>query len=90
MTALVLRFIRKVKGSMGAQPDLNMQEIMAAEHMWYKEMQMKLDEKEKSSTVWEQLRVFKDADGVLRCKGRIQNCLLPYVAKFPVSLPRKQ
>ena len=67
-----------------------MQEIIAAEHLWYKEMQMKLDEKEKSSTVWEQLGVFKDADGVLRCKGRIQNCSLPYSAKFPVLLPRKQ
>ena len=90
MTALVLKFIRKVKRSMETQPDLNMQEIIAAEHMWYKEMQMKLDEKEKSSTVWEQFGVFKDTDGVLRCKGRIQNCSMPHLAKFPVLLPRKQ
>ena len=78
VTALFLKFIHKVKRSMETQPDLNMQEIIAAEHLWYKEMQMKLDEKEKSSTVFEQLGVFKDADGVLRCKGRIQNCSLPY------------
>lgn len=65
VTALVLKFIRKVKRSMDTQPDLNMQEIIAAEHLWYKETQMKLDEKEKSSTVWEQLGVFKDVDGVL-------------------------
>ena len=84
VTALILKFICKVKRSMETQPDLNMQEIIAAEHLWYKEIQMKLDEKEKSSTVWEQLGVFKDADGVLRCKGRIQNCSLPYSAKFPV------
>ena len=90
MTALVLKFIRKVKRSMETQPDLNMQEIIAAEHLWYKEMQMKLDEKVKSSTVWEQFGVFKDADGVLRCKGRVQNCSLPYSAKFPVLLLRKQ
>ena len=90
VTALVLKFIRKVKRSMETQPDLNMQEIIAAEHMWYKEMQMKLDENEKSSTVWEQFGVFKDADGVLRCKGRIQNCSMPHLAKFPVLLPRKQ
>ena len=51
VTALVLKFIRKVKRSMETQPDLNMQEIIAAEHVWYKKMQMKLDEKEKSSTV---------------------------------------
>ena len=84
VTALILKFICKVKRSMETQPDLNMQEIIAAEHLWYKEIQMKLDEKEKSSTVWEQLGVFKDADGVLRCKGRIQNCSLPYSAKFLV------
>ena len=82
VTALVLKFIHKVKRSMETQLDLNMQERIAAEHLWYKEMQMKLDEKEKSSTVFEQLGVFKDADGVLRCKGRIQNCSLPYSAKF--------
>ena len=90
VTALVLKFICKVKRSMETQPDLNMQEVIAAEHLWYKEMQMKLDKKEKSSIVWEQLGVFKDADGVLRCKGRIQNCSLSYSAKFPVLLPRKQ
>ena len=90
VTAFVLKFIRKVKRSMETQPDLIMQEIIAAEQMWYKEMQMKLGKKEKSSTVWEQLGVFKDADGVLRCKSRIQNCSLPYSAKFPVLLPRKQ
>ena len=67
-----------------------MQEIIAAEHLWYEEMQMKLDEKEKSSTVWEQLGVFKDTDGVLRCRGGIQNCSLPYSVNFPVLLPRKQ
>ena len=89
VTALVLKFIRKVKRSMETQPDLNMPEIIAAEHMWYKEMQKKLDE-ERSSTVWEQLGVFKDADGVLRCKGRIQNCSMPYSAKFPVLLSRTQ
>ena len=88
--ALVLKFIRKLKRSMENQPDLKMQEIIAAEHLWYKEMQMKLDEKEKSRTVWEQLGVFKDADGFVRCRGRIQNCSLPYSAKFPVLLPRKQ
>ena len=60
VTALVLKFIRKVK-RMETQPDLNMQEIIAAEHLWYKEMQLKLDEKEKSSAVWRQLGVFKDA-----------------------------
>ena len=47
VTALVLKFIREVKGSMETQPELNMQEIIAAEHLWYKEMQLKLDENEK-------------------------------------------
>ena len=50
----------------------------------------KLDERERSSSTWEQLGVFKDEDGVLRCKGRIKNSSLPYSGKFPILLPRKQ
>ena len=33
VTALVLKFIRKVKRSIETQPDLNMREITAAEHL---------------------------------------------------------
>ena len=39
--------------------------------------------------MWEkQLSLFADNDGILRCRGRIDNALnLPYLTKHPVILP---
>ena len=55
-----------------------------------KKVQTKHEEREKSSSTWEQLAVSKDERWVVRCKGRIQNSTLAYSAKFPILLPRKQ
>ena len=70
-----------------------LQEINAAKILWYKEVpQTKLDKREGSSSTWEQLGVSKDEDGVLLCKGRIQNSSLPYSARFPnlkITITRK-
>ena len=43
----------------------------------------------KKYPVWErQLSIFADNDGILRCRGRIENTLyLPYSAKHPAILP---
>jgi len=59
-------------------------------NLLYKEVQTKLEEREKSGSTWEKLAVFMDDQGALRCKERIQNSSLPYSAKFPILLPRKQ
>lgn len=85
VTAYVLRFIRNcrnpTKREVGEQ--LNVEEIRTALTLWRKEAQLHLQENNES------LSVFEDEDGVLRCKGRIQNSTLPYSIKFPVLLPRK-
>ena len=36
-----------------------------------------------------QLKLFLDEKGILRCKGRIENALLPNRVKFPILLPKK-
>ena len=90
VTALVLKFIKRIKRSPRILPDITVEETNVVKNLWYKHVQTKLEESEKSSSTWEQLGVFKDEDGVLRCKGRIHNSSLPYSAKFPVLLPRKQ
>ncbi|XP_068670897.1 uncharacterized protein [Montipora foliosa] len=67
-----------------------MEDQNIASNLWYRDVQAKLEEKEKSSSTWEQLGVFKDANGLLRCKGRIQKSSLPYSTKHPILLYRKQ
>ena len=90
VTALVLKFIKRIKRSTETHPDISAQEMNASKTLWLKEVQTKFEEKEKSSSIWEQLGVFKDKAGVLRCKGRIQNSSVAYSVKFPILLPRKQ
>ena len=70
VTALVL--IKRV-----SEMHLNVspQEMNAAKSLRYKDVQKKLYDRERSSSTWEQLGIFKDKDGVLRCKGRsFQSC----------------
>ncbi len=35
------------------------------------------------------LRIFTDEDGLMRCRGRIENSELPYNTKFPIYIPRR-
>jgi len=88
VTVLVLKFIQRIKKT--ETHDISMEDMNVAEKLWYKDVQTKLEQKEKSSSKWEQLAVFKDEQGVLRCKGRTQNSSLPYSTKFPILLQRKQ
>ena len=59
-----------------------------AETLLIREAQVSL-KTHKNFPVWEkQLSIFADNDGVLRCRGRIENALnLPYSAKHPAILP---
>ena len=90
VTALVLKFINAIRRNPGGHSEITAEEMDTARILWYKDSQTKFEEKEKSSSTWEQLGVFKDKSGVLRCKGRIQNSSLPYSVKCPILLPRKQ
>ena len=89
VTVLVLKFIQRIKKKTVTH-HISMEDMDVAKNLWYKEVQTKLEEKEKSSSTWGQLAVFKDEQGVLRCKGRIQSSSLPYSVKCHILLPRKQ
>ena len=69
VTALVLKFLKRLRKKTETQ-DISMEDMNEAKQLWYKEVQTKLEEREKSSSTWEQLAVFKDEQGVLR---RVQN-----------------
>ena len=89
VTALVLKFIQRLKRKIETT-EISMKDQNIVTNLCYKDVQAKLEEKEKSSSTWDQLGVFKDANGLLRCKGRIQNSSLPYSTKHPILVSRKQ
>ena len=82
ITALVLKFINKIRRNAGGHPEITAEEMDAARILWLNDSQTKFKEKEKSSLTWEQLGAFKDDSGELRWKGSIQNSSLPYSVKF--------
>ena len=90
VTALVLEFISGIRRNPEGHPEIRVEKRVTTKILWYKDSQPKLEEKEKSYLTWEQLGVFKDESGVLRCKGRIQNSSLPYSVRFPILLLTKK
>ncbi|MCP4490541.1 MAG: DDE-type integrase/transposase/recombinase [Gammaproteobacteria bacterium] len=45
--------------------------------------------KDKRSKMGDQLGIYLDSDGILRCSGRLANANLPHDTKFPKLLPRQ-
>ena len=89
ITALVQRFVKLLKEppkDPKLQSELSAEEIKSAETLWHRDIQASIKDLRKSN---KQLGVYEDENGVLRCKGRIQNSSLPYDTKFPVLLPQK-
>ena len=70
-----------------------------AEIQWIKDQQrhyytdvisyLKGEVKRPSSSIKNQLDLFLDEDGVIRCAGRFKYATLPYNAKYPILLPKK-
>ena len=84
VTVLVQRFIKNCRNPRNREVTvLTSEKTNSALTLWHKEVQLHLQEKNES------LGIFEDDNGVLRCKGRIQNSTLPYSTKFPVLLPTK-
>ncbi|XP_066924368.1 uncharacterized protein [Clytia hemisphaerica] len=90
VTAKVLKFVRNLKHSVqntrhDAEESIN--HLVNAKKLWILEVQ-----KEYQSPRYEQLKrsldVFTDANGILRCKGRLGNAPLPFDTKFPILIPR--
>ena len=69
--------------------DISFENIEFAKFLWHKEAQSSFDSDKTFRKTKETLRVYVDDQGILRCKGRIENSSLPYPTKFPILLPRE-
>ena len=68
---------------------LTPQELVEAEELWIIDTQIML-KNESNLKVWQkQFDLFADDNGLIRCRGRLDNANLPYATKYPLFLPRK-
>ena len=65
-------------------------ELLAeAERLWLVDSQVQL-RGDRNFNVWKkQFDLFTDDKGLLRCRGRFKNALIPYTTKYPVFLQHK-
>lgn len=91
VTAYVLRFVHNVRcrltKSTPTTGELTTEETSVAERKWIKELQVLMKRSEKFKQTKLSLHLYEDEDGILRCRGRIDNAPLPHDSKFPILLP---
>ena len=97
VTALALRFVRKLRKRPVENGPLKSAELNETETWWLTCIQkdhfsdvIQAITNNKSSKLQRQLGVFIDAHGVLRCKGRLENAELSEGSRFPILLPRTE
>ncbi|XP_045158778.1 uncharacterized protein LOC123524558 [Mercenaria mercenaria] len=95
VTAYVRGFIGKMKKEKYSSQSLTSKEIQEAEDMWIKHVQHTNFSEVYESLIGKkkcnlqlQLDVFIDKNGLLRCKGRLENASLTESARNPLLLPR--
>ena len=96
VTALVLRFIKKLRKQPCAMAEINANDVMEAEKLWIRNIQSASFAEEiecfrtgKPNSRVKQLRLFIDDDSIIRCEGRIHHSTVPADAKQPILLPPK-
>ena len=72
---------------MAAAGPLITDEYEAAEILWLRQMQQAVVESPRFESLKKQLGLYADNNGLLRCKGRLQNATIPFSAKYPILLP---
>ena len=89
---LILRFIHNVKAKINNKEpikgDLTTEEADAALNLLIKTEQFELKNSANYKDLSWNLGLFEDKNGILRCKGRIENASLPYERRFPILIPR--
>ncbi|XP_071137411.1 uncharacterized protein [Mytilus edulis] len=90
--------LRSSQGDRNLRTSLTEEEISLAMNLWIKDTQqdrfvkelehISLNPKVKSLPLVQQLRLYLDENGIIRCKGRIQNSSIEENAKFPILLPK--
>ena len=89
VTAYVLRAVKLFK-RMNTCPKgpLAPQELVEAEELWIIDTQIMLKNESNLKVWWKQFDLFADDNGLIRCRGRLNNANLPYATKYPLFLPR--
>ena len=96
VTALVLRFISMCKKTHNHfNKELTATDIATAEELWVKSIQrntfiseiQSLNKTGSMTPLQQQLNLFLDTAGVIRCQGRINNATIPNNSKIPILLP---
>ena len=89
VTAYVQRFIHNTRypAKKIAPGEPSPEELMEAEIMWIQTMQERLKSDPKYSNLERQLSIYKDEEGILRSKGRLEKSQLIYNQKHPIVLP---
>ena len=91
VTAYVLRFastlLSKVRrDNQMPNKELTSRDLAEAETHWIKEIQMSVRKNQRFKEWRQQLGLFTDDMGVIRCKGRLENADLPTSTKYPILL----
>ena len=91
VTALILRFVRRLGGGSHQTPSAmqpEAEEIQQATQRWIRDMQRTLPD-HKDFPAWKhKLGLFTDGDGVWRCGGRMSKSSLPPSAQNPILLDK--
>ena len=91
-TAWVIRFIEKLRKRTNLSGPLKSTEISKAETMWSicTEYSNVIDSisKEKSNKFRTQLGLYIDNNGLIRCKGRLENAEICEGSRYPLLLPK--
>ena len=69
--------------------ELTGEEINEAKKLWVKEIQMGIVADKNFANLKHQLSLFKDADGLWRCGGRLENAEMNFNQKYPHIIKRK-
>jgi len=95
VTAYCSRFVKRLRGKKQQTDFLTSCELQCASNMWLKYVQNSEFKdvkgnltKSKSNNLIQQLGLFIDNEGIIRCKGRVENSTLSFGAKCPVLLPK--
>ncbi|XP_057302253.1 uncharacterized protein LOC130636526 [Hydractinia symbiolongicarpus] len=93
ITALVLRFVgnlrkKRRKEELVLHTFVTKDEQLHAKKLWIKYAQKDIIQLPSYKQLQKDLR-FQNIDGIIRCKGRLENAPLDFDTKFPIFLPKK-
>ncbi|CAM1298626.1 Uncharacterised protein r2_g835 [Pycnogonum litorale] len=95
ITALMFKYIKKCRRE-NVNTEITVEDLKQAQVWWdLRTQQQKFEDilgaikNNKSNSLKDQLLLFTDENGLIRCRGRLQNSESDYDAKYPILLPRQ-